>query len=167
MIIISFLKARHGGWRSKLISLLSFGKYSHVEIYFTTANYRFSAEKGTGTFRKRGLYDAKEVHKYDYLHYEMNTQTELALFEYLNRRVGKRYDWRGLLGIFFPFLKHDYDKYFCTEYILEAMQKTIGWPGKTLLTPSQMYNQLHEINLYGFKDLKDIKKKKGGKTWLI
>jgi hypothetical protein len=116
------------------------GKYSHCEIiYFTDEGpYWYGATTyNPGGIAKRQLTYKKE--NWDIYRLELKGISRPGLLLFLESKIGYPYDWPGIyLSQIFPFLIHRKDKYFCSEYIAEAL----GYPSPQSFSPVSLKKRL-------------------------
>lgn len=145
MVELYFYKGlRYGGLLSKLICLFSIGRFSHVEIYFPAYNKRYSALPETGTFCSIGC--VEEPHKWEVIRISCTGYQQKILNRCLGRQINMPYDYRGVFGCLFKYIKQDPSKYFCSEYILTSLDWVKLYDGEVIISPSKMYKNLIKID---------------------
>jgi hypothetical protein len=133
---------RYGGLINKTICLFSLGKYSHVEIYFPSYNDRYTASPFSGTYGMIGDIPEKEKKKYTPVEITCSPYQEKVLHRCCVRGINMSYDYRGVFGCLFKWIKQDYSKYFCSEYILCGLQWVKLYKGETALSPNEMFERI-------------------------
>ena len=133
------------------ISLWTLGKYSHTEFVYN--NQVFLSNPG-------GVRTQKFKYKKNMDLYELDPHIEAKdVIEFFKTAQGKGYDYLGILGQFFYATKvQDKDRYFCSEFCLNAidyaLQFTLTYKLKSLkdrvgyeFNPSKLYKYLREMEL--------------------
>lgn len=132
-VYLAFYQGK-GNWKDALIRFFTKGKFSHCEIVV-------ERQENWGQYDYRPVYDCysssprdngvrmKTVQRLNPEHWvlvpvEMSETLIKAYFEQTN---GKRYDWRGVLGLLFG-IKQRKDKFFCSEWCFNVIFNTDeGW----------------------------------------
>jgi uncharacterized protein YycO len=114
MKTITIVLSSTNSWSSRFICWAQRCNYSHVEALFD--DYSIGAR-------------TKGVMKYTNFSHMTNVRhmfidcTDLQygrFIEYLESKIGERYDWRAYLGFMFFKNAHSTNRWFCSELILEA-----------------------------------------------
>ena len=133
---IAFYKSKNGTWLDKLISLVSFSKYSHCEIVFPDGTFA-SSSKRDGGIRLKSIVinDHWDV-------FELNGVCDSELIKYwFYMNMDNKYDWVGAVGsLFYIDLTSD-DKKFCSY----ACATVLGID--SIITPGGLYRALKKSNI--------------------
>ena len=134
-----------------LISLWTLGKYSHAEFIYN--DYVFLANPG-------GVRMSPFIYKNNMDIYELDSNIDAKdIIEFFKTAQGKGYDYLGILGQFFYANKvQDDDRYFCSEFCLNAidyaLQFTLTYKLKSLkdrvgyqFNPSKLFKYLKNMEL--------------------
>ena len=101
-------------------------------------SYRFLKETHNNPF-----YRMPNDIQYTQLHIDIDHQKELDIMKFLLQECGKFYDYTGALAYFVPWRNQNdtYDKYFCSQLMLTAMQKIDMYTNHNpaSITPNQLY----------------------------
>ena len=120
-----------------LIRKFTKGKYSHCEIAIQIKNsdnyFCFTSSVRDGGVRAK-IIKLKENH-WDFIKININ---EDKLNDFLNDTIGMKYDFLGCLGILSNKIKHEKNKYFCSEWCA----KFLGYENPEKITPSELYDIL-------------------------
>lgn len=93
----------------KLIRWFEGGPYNHCELHF-------SDDWGGSALGTKGVYIRKRLwSKNDWDEYELPAHLEPAARKFIEERVGKSYDWRGILSFLLTFLPISKDKWYCSR----------------------------------------------------
>lgn len=122
---LAFYKAKYGTWHDKLISILTCGPYSHVEIIFTDGMWYSSSPRDGGVRYKEikpmlDHWDFINI-KYDSKLYQM---LENKIREWCNSQLGRKYDWTGALMYRWLNTNRKTDKWFCSNLCTTALQQS-------------------------------------------
>ena len=140
-----------------LISLRTLGKYSHCEFIYN--DYVYLSNPG-------GVRIKPFVYKENMDIFELDSHIEIpvVLKEFMKLK-GKGYDYLGILGQFFYAQKvQDDDRYFCSEFCLNAidyaLQFTLTYKLKSLkdrvgyeFNPHRLYKYLKNMELIDEKEV--------------
>jgi uncharacterized protein YycO len=103
-----------------LIRLFSFGRFNHVSIRL--GNYVYEATTTRGVIRTlytkwdgRTMVFSKKI--------ELTTEEYQRAFIWLNKQLGKKYDFIGILSFIFFFLPPHKGYFYCSEYAICALAK--------------------------------------------
>lgn len=140
-----------------LIALWTLGKYSHAEFVYN--DYVFLANPG-------GVRMSPFIYKSNMDIYELDKNISATdVLEFFATNKGKGYDYLGILGQFFYAQKvQDDDKYFCSEFCLNAidysLQFTLTYKLKSLkdrvgyeFNPYRLYKYLKNMELIDEKEV--------------
>ena len=138
-----------------LIALWTLGKYSHCE--FVCNGQVFLSNPGGVRTRKFEYQKNMEI-------YELDSKIDSKdVIDFFKTAQGKGYDYLGILGQFFYAGKvQDDDRYFCSEFCLNAidyaLQFTLTYKLKSL--KDRIGYQFSPVKLYKFlRDMELIKEK--------
>ena len=140
-----------------LIALWTLGKYSHAEFVYN--DYVYLANPG-------GVRMKPFVHKENMDVYELDGNIDADdVLVFFGKNKGKGYDYLGILGQFFYAQKvQDDDRYFCSEFCLNAidyaLQFTLTYKLKSLkdrvgyeFNPYRLYKYLKNMELIDEKEV--------------
>lgn len=112
---LAFYKSSKGGVIDWLISMWTWSKYSHVELIVNGEWY--SSSQRDLKVRKRVINRSSD--HWDFIEVYVDSDTVNKLYQ---RTKGASYDWEGIfLSQFFPLNKQDNKKWFCSEWVAEAL----------------------------------------------
>ena len=155
-----FYKAVDGDWLDKLIGWWTGGPYSHVELVFSDGT-AFSSSPRDGGVRFKKIEPSSHWVVVDLKAplREMITQNYQRAFkpgfnqwddvaslyegyirEWCEAQVGKKYDWKAIVGHFFA--ERDFEDrraWYCSEVILAAMKRHHLYDGSVRMHPNEMY----------------------------
>jgi uncharacterized protein YycO len=114
---LHFCKSNDIGGR--LIRLFLFSQWNHAAIEVGGGVYESMARGGVRVTPAPGY--GSRWHRAESI--ELAVPDEMALQAFLNRQVGKPYDWRALFAL--PFRKdwHEPNKWFCSELVAAALEQ--------------------------------------------
>jgi len=118
-VIVAFYKANQPKATifDKLIAWYTGGAYSHVELIIGSIMYSSSSRDG-GVRCKTHSFDSDV---WDYIQIEVDNITEILLFYSLTENA--KYDWLGVFRFLNPIIKQNHEKYFCSEWVTNALQR--------------------------------------------
>jgi len=119
------------GWLSDiLVSIGTMSPITHVELVIDGMCYSSSGLDGGVRVKKIDLNDGK----WEVIH--ITVKHPLAMWAFINRTLGAEYDFAGIVRFALPFVKSDPDKWFCSEWVAQA----IGDPVVAdKVTPKDLY----------------------------
>ena len=144
-LYICFHKPKH--LVGHLIALWTLGRYSHAEFIYNVRTRKFEFQKNMDIYELDSNIDAKDI------------------IEFFKTAQGKGYDYLGILGQFFYANKvQDDDRYFCSEFCLNAidyaLQFTLTYKLKSLkdrvgyqFNPSKLFKYLKNMELIKEKEV--------------
>jgi hypothetical protein len=100
MLHIAFYKSKHGRLIDKLISLVSFSKYSHCEIVFSDGMCASSSYRDGGVrFKKIEMNEKWDVFCLQWENGDfISGVSEFGIREWFKSRESDSYDWIGAIG---------------------------------------------------------------------
>ena len=145
---IAFYTGR-GKILDRIIRKWTKSKYSHVELIINNISYSASSRDG-GVRKKFINYEAE-----NWLIFDLKNIFDINLaLKFLNQNLGQKYDLRCIIfSQIFNLDKHNKDKYFCSELIIEVLKKSINDDKFVILenfsyfSPERLYNYLYKYNL--------------------
>lgn len=139
---IAFYKSNFKWW-SRLIKWWSNGIYSHCEIYNNGCLIGISNEQRVRTKKQKLNYDKWDVFRIDFKIENLN--------KFYLKTKNKKYDWLGvLLSCVFNRKKHNIEKYTCSEWVAEMLDKDLDFLNPKdyqNITPYDLYIALKNKNL--------------------
>lgn len=142
-IYVVFYKDNYKWW-SRLIKWFTKGKYSHCEFYIDGCLTGISNDQ-----RVRKLKQPLNCDKWDI--YKLKVDIRHAINGFYESTKGCKYDWQGVLwSCIFNRKKHDYEKYTCSEWVLNVVDNaTHIMPLKNYImySPYEVYQILKNKNL--------------------
>lgn len=138
MVKLAFYKG-DGDWFDKITKWRTAGDYTHVEIVFTASGMSFSSSQRDGGTRFKNI-DYSSGDKWDVVLVPGAPDKEVE--KWCKEQQGKKYDWRGILGIFtFGKYKNNNNKWWCSEICRAAISQTSGIFGwlREDCDPDQLY----------------------------
>ena len=90
---VAFYKSSAGGWRDKLVSLYTFGTYSHVELIFSDGQW-FSASPTENMVRYK-VFPIDDT--WTVVNFPVSLHDEAAMRTWCDGEVGAPYDWYDLI----------------------------------------------------------------------
>jgi len=130
-----------GDLMGKIIRLLTFGPYSHVEIQFTDGCRFFASGHGlhigTHMICDRKIYDKD----WDQILIPATEDQEKAAERFIFDLIGLPFDLRGMLAFPLPFIGRKRKARYCSSIILNVLQSSLHmFPGKHLkISPNGLY----------------------------
>lgn len=110
--------------------------YSHCELIFSDGMF-FSADPRDSGVRYKCI--EFDISKWDFVNMELDTFDENMVRRWCNSKVGRGYDWLGIiLGQAIPLGIDDSARYFCSEICVGALQQAGRLKG---LVPSEVNPQ--------------------------
>ena len=94
-------------------------KYSHCEVLFNDFIIG-SRLDGVKRYKIESLNKTKD---YEISHIECTQEQFNSFKNFIESQVGKGYDWRAYVGFVFFKKEHDPKKWFCSELILEGLNR--------------------------------------------
>ena len=141
-IRLAFYKGK-GNWLDTLIRWYTRSKYSHVEMVIDGMWYSASLYES----RVRRKVIASDDNKWDFVDVECEYEQKYAMKAFLDRQLGKSYDYMGVvLSQVLPLEVEDPKKWFCSELCARALQniekigrgKTASW-----YSPGRLYDVIN------------------------
>lgn len=128
----------------KLLQWFSFGTKNHVSIQLDDVIYEaIGGRLGTsGVFMSGDVYCYHPEKKKDWslVSIKVNIQNKSSVKDFLRNQVGKGYDYRGIYGFLLRFIKHNENKWYCSELGAEAL-RIGGWKiNQTRVSPSALFD---------------------------
>lgn len=139
----------------KAIAFITRSKCYHCELIFSD-NVTASASPSDGGTRFTTIKNLNDPEKWKIFELDwINREEEQLIREFCNREDGCKYDWWALfLGPFIA-IANSTDKWFCTEYCLQALRAHLKYVQDRWYTPIQLEDAI-ERELYMRKKEKDI-----------
>ena len=121
-ISIAFYKAR-GRRRDRLIRKWTRSPYSHVEILLTDGKSMIGINPPVKNMVKKSFPTERALGKdWELVNISIEKEEEERLMEFISRTMGNKYDWIGmLLSNLIPFKVKQKNKWYCSEWVLEAL----------------------------------------------
>lgn len=161
-----FYKAAEGDLLDKLVGWWTGGKYSHVELVFSDGTCFSSSPRDGGVRFKQikasphwDVVDLKEpltrmiqenfAHKFKSGFNDWNHVADLYegyVREWCETQVGKKYDWKAILGHLLS--ERDLEErraWYCSEIILAALKRHNLYGGTVRLHPGEMYARIEGV----------------------
>lgn len=107
-------------WLDRLICFATKSRYSHMELVY---DYQPNGRSGcwSASPRDGGVrYASINLQSGHWEIYEMNLPSRFNreyVRDFFELQDGKKYDWVGALGVYFPFLDGEIHRWFCSEII--------------------------------------------------
>jgi len=150
---IIFYEHRYGSFIDKLIRFKTAtwrqrlnGKWkdlpSHCELLFSD-DMMFSASmyEDTTRFKKHSM----TGHAWCRIGLDIDKDTEAKIRLWCENKVGKKYDYLGILGFILPFVKQSKKRWFCSEICCEALKENTNLIPKTVISSKTSPAKLKEI----------------------
>lgn len=116
-----------------LICLVTRSQYSHCELVIDGMCYTSSVNDGG----VRAKYLNLESGHWDVLDVSGDKAAAKAWFD---ARMGKAYDWVGVMRFLIPFMSKNADQWFCSEAVAESL----GIPDAYTYTPEMLYQHFNK-----------------------
>ena len=119
-MFVAFYKGE-GNFFDKLIRWKTRSQYSHCELVFSDGVF-FSADPRDKGVRYKNI--ALDPTKWDFKEVHLDTFAENVVRRYCDSKVGRKYDWLGI--VFCHVLKlgvEDAGRFFCSEICGKALQQ--------------------------------------------
>lgn len=116
---LAFYRGKYGNYLDKLICIFTGSPYSHCELIFSDGQSFSSSPRDNGVRFKPIFY---EPQKWVMIELPVEPADEAKVRAWCQARVGKKYDYSGVLGFVLPFFKQDDDDYYCSEICLMALK---------------------------------------------
>lgn len=140
---IAFYIAKNGTWLDKLISILTFSRYSHCELVFSTAEFGSSSARDGGVRLKYidmdSHWDFFDVKNEDGT--EITLEQEKVIYYWFLVNDSQKYDWSGAIMSLFGINWTSDDKKFCS-YVCASMLGV-----DAIVTPQKLYKNLIFFNM--------------------
>lgn len=119
MIKIAFYKAWKGNWKDKLISIFTLSRFSHVEIVIGDSSYSSSMRDG-GVRKKDIIFDDK------WIIVDTDINNVVAVDKFYLKTKHCKYDFVGafMTQILRKKVSYDISKWFCSEWVITALNAT-------------------------------------------
>lgn len=142
---IAFYKSNYRWW-SRLIKWWTGGKYSHCEFYDGKQLIGISNEQMV-----RKLRQPLNMQKWDIYELQGLKNIHEVIENFYNKTQGKKYDWKGIIySCIFNRRKHNVDKYTCSEYVMECLDKEYNLilpKNYIMILPCDLYDVLRAKKL--------------------
>jgi uncharacterized protein YycO len=123
------------GWKDRVISIFTVGRFSHVELVFSNGQCFSSSPRDGGTrFKEINFLSDR------WTFVDIKIQNENSLRQWCQNQEGKPYDWIGIFGILLN-ISHP-EKWFCTEVVASGLNFVEGTKFKVNSSPSSLYRQV-------------------------
>ena len=133
---IIFYKATFGTLNDKIISLLTGGQFSHVELQFSDKNcFSASTREGYTRFKEIDLQQNWQI-----VPLPCDEAKETIIRNWCETQIGIPCDWWGIIGINLPILQNR-NKWFCSELCCQALK--LGE-----IIPNNVTNKISPNDLY-------------------
>lgn len=133
----------------RLVRSWTKSRFSHVELIINSISYSSSPRDG-GVRKKNIKYEAENWRIFDL----KNIFDIKVALKFLNENLGQKYDHKGIfLSQVINLDKHNKNKYFCSELIIEVLKKSINDDKFVILenysyfSPERLYNYLNKYKL--------------------
>jgi hypothetical protein len=159
---VAFSKSK--GIISNLIKLWTIGSYSHVELVIDGMSY--TAGVSENAIRCKYIDYKKESNIWDVYELDMTDEQIKVMLQFYKDTEGRKYDFKGIvLSQFLWFVnKDDKDRYFCSEWTLQAIDlacnRTLLYGGKPVSTkkyskfsPNRLHKYLIDNGIISNDDL--------------
>lgn len=115
---IYFYKGK-GNWIDKIIKLLTFSDYSHVEC--KVGDWFYSSSKRDNGVRKKKFSVVRK--NWDVITLNLSQEVIDKAVEFAESNLGKKYDYFGAINSVFWFpINGDKDSWFCSEFCTKMLQ---------------------------------------------
>ena len=139
----------NGKISDRLVRSWTKSRFSHVELIINSISY--SSSPRDGVVRKKNIkYEAENWRIFDL----KNIFDIKVALKFLNENLGQKYDHKGIfLSQVINLDKHNKNKYFCSELIIEVLKKSINDDKFVILenysyfSPERLYNYLNKYKL--------------------
>lgn len=156
-IYIAF--AKDGVAFGELIKLWTLGKYAHCEVVVGAQSY--SATGVEGKVRNKLINFFDKPNKWDiYRVRNLNSDAYKIVEEFYENTQGMKYDYKGVIfsQLMSIFNMHDEDKYFCSEWVAECIDRCYN--GKLTYKNKPLskygYNKFNPNKLFKYLDKKGL-----------
>ena len=109
-------------WLDKAIGIMSFGKYSHSELIFSSGHYSFSISPRDGGARVKNI-NFNPDH-WDIVDLKLTDKEEIRILGECSKMAYYRYDYIGALFSISPFCIKKKNKGFCSQVITNLLSET-------------------------------------------
>lgn len=138
IISIGFRKGMFYDIFNTIVSIFTFSKYSHVEIFIDDKSYSATMKDGIRVLH----YDRSNHEKYTLIHKEITLEQYHIIMKHYENIQGFKYDYLGIFfNHFIPIKIHNKKRYTCVEYVSEALRKA-NVIKKNCYTIKQLYRTL-------------------------
>ena len=150
---IIFYEHRYGGFIDKLIRFKTAtwkqrfnGKWkdlpSHCELLFSDdMMFSASAYEDITRFKKHSM----TGHDWCRIDLGIDKDTEAKIRLWCENKVGKKYDYLGILGFILPFVKQSKKRWFCSEICCEALKENTDLIPSVIISSKTSPIKLKEI----------------------
>lgn len=143
---VAFYKAWCGSGKKldKLISIWTWGPFSHCELIFSDGT-SFSSSSRDGGVRYKKIHYVPD--HWEILDIDINPNQEKDLRSWCDGEVGKSYDYLGVL-MYVP-RKTDVQnkkKWYCSEICSTVLEFAGLYEGKTTISPNTFYKEVAKWN---------------------
>jgi len=139
---IAFYKAWVAGdLKDKIVSLWTFGPYSHCELMFSDGICFSASWRDDGVrFKKINLLPDR----WDVVEIPTTEEQEQKIREWCEERTreGSTYDWWGIIQFALPFIKQKDEDWFCSEVCIAGLNHAGVVNFSTYNSPNSLYRLL-------------------------
>lgn len=135
----------HTRWLDRIICFFTRSKYSHVELVYDYSEISqvglcWSSSPRDGGVRPRRI----DFNTGRWELFEVPTEfTQEQIVSWFNEtRKGSEYDWFGALGAYLSWIRHNPNKWFCSEIVGECL----GVSGASKMTPEELFEHFEPIH---------------------
>lgn len=116
--MVTFHAHRDTSPLSRLIQVVTWGKFSHVSVEVCGLTYEVRPGKGVyATTKPKNVVESLEIEATD----------EAALAKWLQLQIGKRYDWVAVAGfVLWQWLPPIKGYWYCSELAMVVLQKALS-----------------------------------------
>lgn len=133
---IAFYIGKYGTFYDKLISLVTFSKYSHCEIVFD------SGVSASSSIRDGGVRFTKINFDYKWEIYDLHTdEFESEVIAWFKEHDGDKYDLLGAIGSLFHINLSSKDKKYCSEACATVLDLN------STITPAGLFKELSNLRM--------------------
>lgn len=146
MLSLLFYRAKYGNIQDKLISLVTCGPFSHVELKFSDGVCFSSSLRDGGTRFKKIAINPKHWAEIELLTWEDEYSVkEKRIRTWCEAKQGLQYNLAGVLGLDKVCVLKNRNKWFCSELCLSAI--TLG-EVRVSITPNDLFDCFSFYNYF-------------------
>ena len=134
--MVIFFETKITNWKRLLIKIFS-GGIVHCYLGFKQYDKYLIYDFDNGVLSKRYIKNPKGI--------AVNIDTDvIRAIKVADRYIGKRYDWKAIVGLALRLKLHNRNRIICSEFVLQVLKEIGYYKGETLLSPNKTFKRIND-----------------------